>query len=280
MLRCSTCLWLQTRAGRPQHSWAPPQVLRAPALPTRPSLLGTARPARPSPFAPAAVDPSLAVEHPSHPKRPRAASAAVLARDSSTASARAAGASAGASASARAAGRDAYRHASCMLCGPCESLDVSHASHTLRQLSHGCVSLRSDTEMLPTSAEGTIVRRLRKVQSTRASVCRDTSITGSSQAKAEKEEAQTHAHARSFIIRGIRNPACLAPIAFARVPTPSQQTQAVAAVPARCSAAERPRFVHYSSLVRHASPRCGWPPATSRAWRRTSRATRVSAWSS
>mgnify|MGYP004210118479 CR=1 FL=1 len=25
------------------------------------------------------------------------------------------------------------------------SLDVSHASHTLRQLSHGCVSLRSDT---------------------------------------------------------------------------------------------------------------------------------------
>ena len=83
-------------------------------------------------------------------------SAAVLARDSSTASARAAGASAAASASA-AAGRDAHRHASCMLCGPCESLDVSHASHTLRQLSHGCVSLRSDPNA-PNLAQKALVR--------------------------------------------------------------------------------------------------------------------------
>ena len=92
--------------------------------------------------------------------------------------------------------------------------------------------------MLPNlRSRHTCTQAPQKVQSTRASVCRDTSITGSSQAKAEKEEAQTHAHARSFIIRGIRNPACSAPIAFARVPTPKQIQAAEAAE--RCSAAER-----------------------------------------
>ena len=67
---------------------------------------------------------------------------------------------------ARAAGRDAYRHASCMLCGPCESLDVSHASHTLRHLSHRSRFAAQRSQMLQTSAEGTIVRGCAKVQST------------------------------------------------------------------------------------------------------------------
>ena len=37
------------------------------------------------------------------------------------------------------------------------SLDVSHASHTLRQLSHGCVSLRSDINA-PNLAQKALVR--------------------------------------------------------------------------------------------------------------------------
>ena len=48
------------------------------------------------------------------------------------------------------------------------SLDVSHASHTLRQLSHGCVSLRSDHKC----SRLVLYAGSAKVQSTAASGCK------------------------------------------------------------------------------------------------------------
>ena len=135
----------------------------------------------------------------------------MLARDSSTASARAAGASAGASASASAAVRVAYRHASCMLCGPCESLDVSHASHTLRQLSHGMRFAAQNYKCSQLALEAQFYAGSAKVQSTRAIASVETlaSLAALKQKLKKKRHKLTRTRAASLFVAYVTLPVWL-----------------------------------------------------------------------
>ena len=177
-----------------------------------------------------------------------------------------------------------------MVSGPCESLDVSHASHTLRQLSHSCVSLRSDHRCYKIAQKAQLYAAAQKVQSTRAASGSKTLALCSSKVwQPYLQLTRTQGRCTRRVRPSHRLLGPETPCSRPGLSTRQKNKQST-----KCSAARnkahrsnyaapdhrwnKPRFVHYSSrFVRHASSRWrrGWPPATSRAWRRTSRATRV-----
>ena len=167
------------------------------------------------------------------------------------------------------------------------SLDVSHASHTLRQLSR---------RMRCCCAAITNASNLQKAQlyavSAKSAEHSQLAAVKTLARPAFSSSAAVQRNAKRITREFVSAHCCSTPERLTAVPaSTSSITRALSALRGKISASNyaapdhswnKPRFVLYSSrFVRHASSRWrrGWPPATSRASRRTSRATRVSAWS-